>query len=167
MSKTIIRMDLATPATADITKHPQVIVKMDEAYANSRDISAFFGKEHLNVLKAIDFLIAEDTEWGVVSFNETYIVNKQNGMSYREYDITKDGFTELVMGFTGSQARQFKRAYIKRFNEMEAHIKSVPRNVTTQLLSNPQALLDALSGASQKVITLEAERDGLGETVAF
>ncbi|OUR75952.1 hypothetical protein A9Q83_16445 [Alphaproteobacteria bacterium 46_93_T64] len=81
-----------TPATADITKHPQVIIKMNKEYANSRDIVAFFGKEHDNVLEAADILIAEDREWGVVGFNQRNIVNKQNGMSYIPYDITKDGF---------------------------------------------------------------------------
>jgi hypothetical protein len=38
------------------------------------------------------------------------------------YLISRDGFTFLVMGFTGDKAFQFKKAYIKRFNEMEAII---------------------------------------------
>ena len=35
------------------------------------------------------------------------------------YYITRDGFTLLVMGYTGEKAMQFKEAYIKQFNAME------------------------------------------------
>ncbi|WP_238122853.1 Rha family transcriptional regulator [Xanthobacter sp. NFM-26] len=39
------------------------IVKIDsdgKAWANSRDVAAYFGKEHYNVLKAIDALLEQD-----------------------------------------------------------------------------------------------------------
>lgn len=39
--------------------------------------------------------------------------------------MTRDGFTMLVMGFTGKKAAQFKEMYIKRFNEMEQTIKTL------------------------------------------
>ena len=42
----------------------------------------------------------------------------------RVYDMTRDGFTLLAMGFTGAKALQFKLAYIAAFNEMEAKLKS-------------------------------------------
>jgi hypothetical protein len=42
----------------------------------------------------------------------------------RTIDMTKDGFTFLVMGFTGRKAASFKEAYIARFNEMEAEIRA-------------------------------------------
>jgi len=35
------------------------------------------------------------------------------------YYITRDGFTLLVMGYTGEKAMRFKEAYIKQFNAME------------------------------------------------
>lgn len=35
------------------------------------------------------------------------------------YLMTQDGFTLLVMGFTGKKAMQFKEQYIKEFNEMK------------------------------------------------
>ena len=35
------------------------------------------------------------------------------------YYITRDGFTLLVMGYTGEKAIKFKEAYIKQFNAME------------------------------------------------
>jgi hypothetical protein len=41
------------------------------------------------------------------------------------YNLTKDGFTFLVMGYAGKEAAAFKEAYITRFNAMENSIKSL------------------------------------------
>lgn len=41
------------------------------------------------------------------------------GETRGSYDMTKDGFTLLVMGYTGAKALQFKFACIAKFNEME------------------------------------------------
>lgn len=38
--------------------------------------------------------------------------------------MTRDGFTLLAMGFTGSTALRFKLAYIAAFNEMEVQVKA-------------------------------------------
>ena len=40
------------------------------------------------------------------------------------YQMTKDGFVFLVMGFTGSKAAKFKEDYINAFNEMHDYINS-------------------------------------------
>lgn len=47
------------------------------------------------------------------------------GRKLPEYLMTKDGFTVLVMGFTGKKAIVFKEAYINRFNQMEEFIKNL------------------------------------------
>jgi len=39
------------------------------------------------------------------------------------YEMTKDGFAFLVMGFTGAKAAAFKEAYINQFNAMETELK--------------------------------------------
>ena len=52
---------------------------------------------------------------------ETTSINTQNKQKYKEYLLSKDGFTLLVMNYTGYN--DFKRAYIKRFNEMEQQLK--------------------------------------------
>jgi hypothetical protein len=44
----------------------------------------------------------------------------------RTYDMTRDGFTLLAMGFTGDAALRFKLAYIDAFNRMEAGLRSAP-----------------------------------------
>ncbi len=41
----------------------------------------------------------------------------------KAYIMTRDGFTLLVMGYTGELAMKFKEAYIKQFNAMEAALR--------------------------------------------
>ena len=41
----------------------------------------------------------------------------------KEYLLTRDGFSLLVMGFTGIKALEWKLKYIKAFNEMEKELK--------------------------------------------
>ena len=41
----------------------------------------------------------------------------------KAYTITRDGFTILAMGYTGSKAMKFKLAYIDAFNRMEAALR--------------------------------------------
>lgn len=45
------------------------------------------------------------------------------------YELTRDGLTFLVMGFTGPQAARTKEAYIQRFNAMEAALQSEPHGL--------------------------------------
>jgi phage regulator Rha-like protein len=59
--------------------------------------------------------------WGANFKASTY---KNRGKKYPEYLITRDGWTFLVMGFTGKKAARFKEAYINQFNRMEELIKS-------------------------------------------
>ena len=48
----------------------------------------------------------------------------KQGKERRSFNITKDGFTFLAMGFTGKEAARFKEAYIKAFNNMAEHIRN-------------------------------------------
>ncbi|WP_159601914.1 Rha family transcriptional regulator [Starkeya nomas] len=73
-------------------------------YASSRDVAAFFGKRHDNVLKAAEDAIAVMPAEGLPNFRETTYTHPQNGQTYRMYEMTKDGFTLLAMGFNGKPA---------------------------------------------------------------
>ncbi|MGK5615600.1 Rha family transcriptional regulator, partial [Proteus mirabilis] len=48
------------------------------------------------------------------------------------YEMTKDGFVFLVMGFTGKKAAQFKEAYIAAFNRMEAELTKPKKTTVDQ-----------------------------------
>ena len=70
-------------------------------------MAAFFGKEHRSVLASIDKLIEQAKDFGAHSFMPTSYLDESNRQS-RCFDMDRDGFTLLAMGFTGAKALQFK-----------------------------------------------------------
>ena len=56
-------------------------------------------------------------------FYETTYHNEQNGQDYKMYLMNRDGFSLLVMGFTGTEALEWKIKYINAFNEMEKKLQ--------------------------------------------
>lgn len=100
----------------------------DIARVDSLFVAEFFEKEHKNVLRDIQKIIAPESglsdEFRQLNFEPSYYRNKQN-KKQPCYCLTRDGFTMLVMGYTGAKAMKFKELYIKRFNEMEQFIKTL------------------------------------------
>ena len=97
-----------------------------EAMVDSRFVAEVFNKTHRHVLEAVRNLLKEESgyssEFRRANFRQSSYMNEQN-KKQPCYVMTRDGFIALVMGFTGQKANQFKEAYIRRFNEMEAQIK--------------------------------------------
>lgn len=102
---------------------PVVFEKDGEIFANTRDVAAFFGKEHRVVLAAVDKLILSDAELGLHNFVQTPYVEAQNGQTYRSFNMDRDGFSLLAMGFNGSKALKWKRRFLEAFNAMEADLR--------------------------------------------
>lgn len=87
----------------------------------SRDIAEHFGKEHKHVLDSIREIIKAENSALTFFFESSYKAG--TGKSYPEYLMNRDGFSLLVMGFTGKKALEWKLKYIEAFNKMEAHIR--------------------------------------------
>lgn len=91
-------------------------------------IAELFEKNHKEVLRDIRKITAPTSglseEFRQRNFEPSSYRNRQN-KKQPCYFLTRDGFTMLVMGYTGQKAMQFKELYIKRFNEMEKVIKSL------------------------------------------
>jgi Rha family phage regulatory protein len=115
-----------------VTLELAMVNNVQQPTTTSRKVAEFFEKEHSNVLKAIDNLECSEI-FRKVNFNSTNYLDVQ-GKNKREVVLTKDGFVFAVMGFTGKKASQFKEAYIKAFNKMEADL-----SIRSQL-TVPQAL---------------------------
>ena len=75
---------------------------------------------------------------------------QHKGNEYIEYLLTRDGFSLLVMGFTGARALEWKLKYIEAFNQMEEAIK------------NPYA---HLSKELQAIFTLDIEQQRIKSDV--
>ncbi|HGJ5874725.1 Rha family transcriptional regulator [Arsenophonus apicola] len=104
---------------------PKVSIHKGKAITTSQDVAEYFNKRHDNVLRAIGSLECS-SEFRLLNFEETFYIrenpNGGDGISTKCYEMTKDGFVFLVMGFTGKKAAQFKEAYIAEFNRMEAQL---------------------------------------------
>ena len=86
-------------------------------------VAQVFDKEHKNVLRDIESLSCSES-FRVLNFEQTPYVHPQNGQTYKMYTMTKDGFSFLVMGYTGEKAGEFKERFINEFNRREAMLKS-------------------------------------------
>lgn len=106
-----------------IDEHGMFADKTDTARVDSRFVAQEFRKRHDNVLRDIENLDCSEN-FRLLNFEESSYRNEQ-GKRQPCYAMTRDGFTFLVMGYRGKKAAQFKEAYIKRFNEMEACIKEL------------------------------------------
>lgn len=103
---------------------PVVFAKDGEVFASSRDVAAFFGKNHRDVMRAIDNLVQQAPDLGGAQFCAgVYLLPETGNQQHRFFEMTRDGFTLLAMGFTGAKALQWKLRYIEAFNKMEAEIR--------------------------------------------
>lgn len=88
----------------------------------SNVIAEHFGKRHTDVLRAINKLECSE-EFSQRNFASAEYLDEQ-GKPRKSFEMTRDGFTFLAMGFTGKGAAQWKERYIAAFNEMEAALRN-------------------------------------------
>lgn len=108
-----------TPDTLGVRlENGQVIV-------SSKDVARVFGKRHDDVLKSIRNLDCSQKfhARNFADMMETVDIGRGARRESPVCQMTRDGFTFLAMGYTGSRAAAFKEAYINRFNEMEATLR--------------------------------------------
>lgn len=98
--------------------HNAVTINGSKPATTSLKIAEVFGKLHKDVLKAIRELDCPK-DFNERNFSPVEYTDAK-GEKRPAYQITRDGFTILAMGFTGKAAMQFKIAYIEAFNRMEA-----------------------------------------------
>ena len=93
----------------------------DRLFVTSQEISHRFGKQHKDVLRAIRELDCTP------EFNQRNFapVEYRDGKGEKRpsYEITRDGFVFLCMGFTGHQAALWKERYIAAFNALERALR--------------------------------------------
>jgi Rha family phage regulatory protein len=135
-------------------RNPVVFAREGEVFANSRDVAAFFGKHHRHVLDAVDNLISQEPDLGLRNFRQTPYIEPQNGQTYRSFDMDREGFELLAMGFTGTKALKWKRSYIRAFKTMEDELRARPVDPMS-VLGDPAQLRGLLLSYSERVEKLE------------
>lgn len=89
----------------------------DQFVVNSLEVGEHFNKRHDNVLRDI-----EKIKKDILNFEEMFFevqIPDSYGRLRRAYNINRNGFSLLAMGFTGKDALEWKLKYISAFNEME------------------------------------------------
>ena len=101
-----------------------VRIENKQIVTDSRSVAEHFGKRHVDVMRAIDNLLGGMCKIAYTqqTFCKTTYINKQNGQQYPMYLMNRDGFSLLVMGFTGKKALEWKLKYIEAFNAMEEEL---------------------------------------------
>ena len=125
---------------------------------SSREVAENFGKQHKDVLRAIRNLECS-AEFSERNFAPVEYLDAK-GEARTEYGMTRDGFTFLVMGFTGKDAAAWKEKYISAFNAMEVRLRN------PVVLSGPQLMAAALIEADATMKTQAAQIEAMQEDVA-
>lgn len=99
-----------------------ILIRNNHPITNDLLIAKAFGKRPTDIKRTIRNLNCS-IDFRERNFTLTSYIDKQ-GKKRPTYEITKDGFVLLVMGFTGKRAIDFKIAFIEAFNEMERFIHS-------------------------------------------
>jgi len=112
-----------------------LFTKKEKVLVSSRIIAQNFNKEHNSVLKTIE---GENRKGkhvdglinGIIKSSGNplgYFIDSKykdsKGEMRKEYLLTRDGFSLLVMGFTGQKALNWKLKYIEAFNKMESFVR--------------------------------------------
>lgn len=89
----------------------------------SKQIADHFGKIHRDVMRAIRNELETAGDFGVRNFALSSYISLQN-KRLECYEMTRDGFSLIAMGFIGEEAQQWKIKYIEAFNAMERELVS-------------------------------------------
>lgn len=103
-----------------------VEVKNNYVVTSSRQVAESFGKLHKDVLRNIHSLTSAQNCADVSKIREMFFETTEPdtyGRQQKIYYMNRDGFSLLVMGFTGKKALEWKIKYIEAFNRMEEALK--------------------------------------------
>lgn len=120
----------------------------------SRDIAELTGKEHRHVMRDIDVMFAQ-----LAMDAEGYVQNwthPQNHQEYRGYALPRDLSITLVSGYDA----KLRLAIIRRWDELEAEVKSPPQLTPAEMfLQNAQVLvaIERRQADSERAVAQVAE----------
>ncbi len=115
---------------------------------SSRVIADRLGKQHKHVIRDLEQIL-ESPNLGSVIIPSFYKVKNQN-REYKEYLLTKDGFTLYMFNIQGHN--DFKMAYINKFNEMsnQLAVPSLPQNLLLELVESQKRFMQQATALIQQ-----------------
>lgn len=140
-----------------------VEIKNNQVVVNSRDVAEHFGKRRDHVLRDIEELIRKDPPKIGEMFHRVETPDSYGRMQ-KSYYMNRDGFSLLVMGFTGKEAIEWKLKYIEAFSEME---KKLNNPLALPNFSNPAEAARAWADEFEKRKQAEALNEANRPKVIF
>nr|VFK16247.1 MAG: phage regulatory protein, rha family [Candidatus Kentron sp. LFY] len=138
----------------------------ERIFTTSQDIARRFGKQHKNILRDIDDLECS-AEYRRLNFEPTVYErpNPSGGkpIPTRMFEITRDGFVILAMGFTGRRAMEWKERYIAAFNAMEQELRE--RHDARLVLENTENMRRLIHAQDNFILSLQRENQRLAHKV--
>ncbi len=104
----------------------------ESVFTTTQNVAEAFGKQHQHVTQKVAAL--ECTEQFLTS-NFSLVSFQHRGNTYKSYEMTKDGFMFLVMGFTGKKAAAIKEGYIIAFNWMAEQLGLSSKSLVAKAVS--------------------------------
>ena len=137
-------------------------------------VAETFGKNHKEVIRDIENLLVkaqncaltENQQVSEMFFKTEYETPLNNGTDAVKknpmYFMNKDGFTLLVMSYTGQKAMEFKLKYINAFNKMEAQLKQgyqLQSEFTQAQMQLMQTMTDVCNNLIQSIKSFEKHQN--------
>ncbi|EDO7211735.1 hypothetical protein GJO37_06290 [Campylobacter coli] len=91
-------------------------------YTTSLSVAEVFNKNHKNIIRKINEFPKDN--FTKLNFEPSKYIDS-TGRILPCYNLTRDAFSLLVMGFTGEKAYKWKIEFIKAFNEMEKRLRNI------------------------------------------
>ncbi|EMV6222915.1 Rha family transcriptional regulator, partial [Escherichia coli] len=133
-----LHTEAAIMATIPTLTQPEIAIVDGQAVTSSLAVANFFSKRHDDVLKKIRTL-----ECSASFTARNFSVSDYTDCTGRKlpcYQITRDGFAFLAMGFTGKRAARFKEAYINAFNQMEKSLSGADASDMSAVARNARGV---------------------------
>lgn len=125
------------------------VVESGALMTTSLKVADAFGKRHDNVLRKLESLGCSP-EFTALNF-EVSEYTDTTGRKLSMWNMTKDGFIFLVMGFTGAKAAAIKEAYIAEFNRMADALHRRELEVLTNDIPFPPVASELHKCSSQQL----------------
>ena len=155
---------------------PELTIIEGHAFCTSLQIAEHFDKEHFHVIRDIETAIAQIAESGetageMFQRGEYEIMAGFGKVKKPMYLMNRDGFSLLVMGYTGAKAMKFKLSYIAAFNRMEEVLKAgiLQSQPKQQYISSAQyrVIRDAVNDMARKFWMENSIADRMRNSIRF
>jgi Rha family phage regulatory protein len=128
------------------------------AVTSSLLVAQKFGKRHADIIRIIGVIIKQSPEHQSQRNFALSEYQDVSGKSNPLYIITRDGFSILVMGFTGENAMQFKWDFIEAFNRMETTLQEYIPKMEARFCDIDRKLESLLTQIESEVYELLSQR---------